>query len=516
MNRPFTHTTKSHFTKRRLLVSVIALCVSPFTQAVTIDVNTAEDLQNALKNAYPGDEIVIAPGTYVGNKSQSGDTVAHFYINRSGEPYEKITLRSADTSQKAILSGSNANSGYVLYLENADNWIIKDIKITKAQKGIMLDGSNNNIIDNIQVYNTGAEATHFRKNSSNNTLINCHIFETGTRVGKEGLGEGVYIGTHNGHEISPKDNSNNNLIGGCHIGPNVRAEAFDVKAGTQGTIIEYNYINGKGIIGANGSPAADSFIDVKGDKVIIRNNTMEHKGDSKVHTAIMTFQEHQTSNIYDNFYDLAPGKSFLKLLDGQTHLANNTPLSADIKLVEKSHMDNGDEFDYNLDYSIEKDNQGPYPCFDELTGACGGEAPANSSSSSSSGNSSSSSTNNNNSSSSSNSNGGSNNSSSSMSSNSSSTSSGGNCVIVNGRDKTEVNLNGASCITFSAGLSGKTFAVWDSDTNKSCDWRGRIVPQTGGTALSVNKNYHAISGWTGTTVNMVGNNNCQFVKVRAY
>ena len=57
------------------------------------------------------------------------------------------------------------------------------------------------------------------------------------------------------------------------FGPNITAEAIDIKEGTcNGTIIG-NIFNGTGMSGQN---FADSWIDVKGYNYVIENNTGDH------------------------------------------------------------------------------------------------------------------------------------------------------------------------------------------------------------------------------------------------
>ena len=58
----------------------------------------------------------------------------------------------------------------------------------------------------------------------------------------------------------------NTVIRNCIIGPNVRAEGIDIKEGTLNTLVEKNKFDATGISAQN---YADSFIDLKGARVII-------------------------------------------------------------------------------------------------------------------------------------------------------------------------------------------------------------------------------------------------------
>jgi hypothetical protein len=365
---------------KRTVVSFLSACLLSFSGLVfadTISVDNTTDLQNALNNAQPGDEIIVTAGDYVGDLSTSGNSKALFFSDKSGTASNPITLRSADKSNKQILKGNSIETGYVFYL-TGDNWIIKDLKFANAQKGIMLEEANNNTIDNVELSNLGAEAVHIRYNSSDNVLSNCYIHDTGERAEQGGYGEGVYVGTHNGHEISPLDESNDNRIGGCSIGPYVRGEAFDIKSGTTGTIIESNYIDATGLFGTakphptenKDVPGADSFIDLKGTDVTIRNNIMEWKGESNFEHAIFTYQEHRSSNIYDNEFNLPSSAPIYKALEAMVHNKNNTRTDAGSEITEAAYqLDNVDDV---LDSSFAVPASS-YVCFDELSNGCGSD-----------------------------------------------------------------------------------------------------------------------------------------------
>jgi|GEM_PF-1238497 len=588
---------------------IILTASSGFAAANTVNVYDTSDLQNALNNAQPGDVITVHPGDYVGNRATSGETSgfyddgfgrAYFYSNKSGSSDQPITLKSASKNNKQTLLGDNVNLGYVFLLEG-NHWIIKDLKFAGTQKGIMLEGANHNLMDNVEVFNTGQEAVHFRNSSSYNTIKNCYIHSTGKRVGYEGSAEGVYIGTNKGNKAEIQDFSNYNRIAGCKIGPGITAETIDVKAGTTGTVIEYNHLLADGIIGLAGSPQADSFIDLKGTDVIIRNNYMDWGGDNDVDHAIYTFREHRRSNIYDNEIRLPRDAGTFRAQEETVNISNNVRLDGGTKLVTRDYAVRN--ITYTLDPAIEQPNLGPYACFDELTSGCGSEpstpsavpapvtppapvepipeptpepqptpveetpeqdsapeqTPVNT-------------------------NGGAYCSwygdrtplcendqsgwsyengesciSRSACTNNQPAGRGGimggeatpstpiqpetpavstptvpaepeaptqeepeapaipvstSCQIVDFRTSTELDLSQSHCVTFNQALDNSTVSIKDSDTNRSCDFRGNATD--GGNTVDVNRNFIKGTGFTGNTVTFNANNNCQFIQVKAY
>ncbi|WCF06548.1 right-handed parallel beta-helix repeat-containing protein [Paenibacillus thiaminolyticus] len=115
--------------------------------------------------------------------------------------------------------------------------------------------ADHTLITDVEVYETGMEAVHFRDGSSYNTIENSRIHDTGTTG--PGYGEGVYVGSAEG--ASYNQNTHYNTIRNVVFGPNVAAEHVDIKERTIGTLVENCTFYGEGISGAN---YADSFIDV--------------------------------------------------------------------------------------------------------------------------------------------------------------------------------------------------------------------------------------------------------------
>ncbi len=225
-----------------------------------VNVSTAAQLKTALANAQAGDEIVMADGVYSGK----------FVIapGENGTALKPITLRG---SRNAILDAGDINTGYVLYLQS-NYWVIKGFTITNGLKGLMIDGSLHSVIDGIKVFNIGEEGIHLRKFSSNNTIQNTDISNTGLKT--PDYGEGIYIGSAKNNWATytngNPDLCDSNSILNNKIGPNVSAECIDIKEGTTGGIISGNSFDATGITGAN---SGDSWIDVKGNYYSIENNS---------------------------------------------------------------------------------------------------------------------------------------------------------------------------------------------------------------------------------------------------
>ncbi len=261
-----------------LLFALITLNLN--AQNTYSDIN---DIRNAMANAKPGDEIIIAPGTYT---SQSGikDANGNFVQLTGGTNGDKdnpIILRGAidpQTGDKPTLT----MSGSKLFMTiTGDYWILKDFNIHGAKKGIILDDANHCQLINLEVHDIGEEAIHLRSNSSHNLIQNCNVHDTG--ITNSGIGEGIYIGTDRKNHNIYAPNCDNNTIDNCHIGPFVRAEGIDIKEGTQNTIVRNCTFDAKGISGQN---SADAFIDLKGSMAFIYNNTFNRNGSTVLSSGI--------------------------------------------------------------------------------------------------------------------------------------------------------------------------------------------------------------------------------------
>ncbi|MFG2044839.1 discoidin domain-containing protein [Dactylosporangium sp. NPDC048998] len=264
------------------------------TGGKTWNVNSAASLTGALAGVSPGDTISLAAGSYDGA----------FYMTRSGTSDKPITLTGP---RSAVLSNSGGGCdpnvpsspsgitycGYGLHLNKVQYWHLTGFAVTNSAKGIILDGSSNNLIDGVEVSNTGDEGVHFRTASSNNTLQNALVRDTGKT--QPGYGEGLYLGSAQsnwskyGENGSGPDRSDNNKALNNTF-QNVAAEHIDIKEGTQGGLVQGNTFTG-GVSGAN---SADSWVDVKGNNYTITGN----HGRYTTGTLVDGYQTHQILSPY--------------------------------------------------------------------------------------------------------------------------------------------------------------------------------------------------------------------------
>lgn len=231
------------------------LIITRIDQRLVI-VDTAAELQNALRNAEPNDRINIAEGEYFGETSDSmsdagsGDPFAHFFSNASGtsdgETQTPIVLFGE--GKGAVLIGDNVAENSVLKIQGG-NWTLNNIKVMDSGKGVEIVDATDVQMNFIAAENT-MDASVYVENSSGITLNGVVISDVqNIAVTFSGTSQSnltnFSIKNVTGQAIVVADGSNNVVIKNGDIngaGEDLSAEAILVGAGegaSNGNRIEY-------------------------------------------------------------------------------------------------------------------------------------------------------------------------------------------------------------------------------------------------------------------------------------
>lgn len=226
-----------------------------------VRVDSTPELLRALEDLQPGDFVDIQPGTYRGRFEING-------VHGTESKRAYICARS-----KVHLRPASNRYQYGLHVQNSSYLRISNLNIANFDKGVVLDQSENVVLQKLRILKIGQEGVHFRDNSTNNVLRDSYISHTGldgTNSSGVNFGEGAYVGSSGGlNEKGRHDRSDNNEIiynRFSHTG----AEAVDIKEGTSGTRVKFNQFNGVGMPIDN--RFADSLIDIKGNNCEISDN----------------------------------------------------------------------------------------------------------------------------------------------------------------------------------------------------------------------------------------------------
>ena len=223
--------------------------------AATVAVETSGQLTAALGAVGPGTVIALADGTYDGEFTAGGHGTAAAPIWLCG-------------SANAILRGRGVTEGAVLHLQQAAYWRLVGFTVRDGQKGVLVDGVTDSILEDLAVTEIGDEGVHLRSGSSANVLRGLTVSRTG--LSKEQFGEGIYVGTsrNNWCQVSgcEPDRSDRNVIVGSTIS-GTTAESIDIKEGTTGGVVKGSTFDGAELRGD-----ADSWVNVKGNGWLIKDN----------------------------------------------------------------------------------------------------------------------------------------------------------------------------------------------------------------------------------------------------
>ena len=219
-------------------------------------VTTEGGLSAALAAAAPGSVIVMEAGTYTGR----------FVATTSGTADQPITLCG---SPDAMIDGGDTTSGYALYLNGASYWNVTGFSIQGAQKGLVTDHAQHNLISGLYVHDIGDEGIHLREFSSDNVIDGVKVRNTGLNNKK--FGEGIYVGTANSnwckYTACKPDNSDRNVIRNSDIAQTT-AENIDIKEGTSNGVIVGNHLAGAGMVAS----AATAWVNLKGNSWTVTGN----------------------------------------------------------------------------------------------------------------------------------------------------------------------------------------------------------------------------------------------------
>jgi hypothetical protein len=224
--------------KKLLLLILWLLLTAKNAESAQIYVSTSSELQSALDNAQPGDEIIVADGTYN----------AEFDIDQNnGTAANPIIVRAENLHQAAFVrTDACSTTEYVFDVKKA-YWIIRDFEIKDAGKpfrirspsGGYVEIRNNLIhsfrtdgirieadIDYNKIYNNviafgdacqgeGNSAIYLSSSSNNEIVDNIIIGQTNN---------GYAYGTKYGYGIMVANNAEDNLIKGNLIIGSAKAQ----------------------------------------------------------------------------------------------------------------------------------------------------------------------------------------------------------------------------------------------------------------------------------------------------
>lgn len=251
------------------------------TRVIHHKLTEGDSLVKAVAGLKPGDQLVIAAGTYSVDRLWdiriSGTARAPVWI--TAEAGAKVVLTRPNNKQNVVNVGQG---GPVEYL------CLRGLEITGGGHGMRLGQCNNVWVDQCHIHHTGEVCLSANSaNTSRLFLTRNHIHDGG------GHGEGMYLGANQGQYVMSESVIALNHIHDCR---GDQGDGIEVKQGSWGNLIAENDIHDTNypcitVYGTAGKPvniiernlcrrSEDHTMQVQGD-AIVRNNVLigaKHSG----------------------------------------------------------------------------------------------------------------------------------------------------------------------------------------------------------------------------------------------
>ncbi|HKS58859.1 MAG TPA: right-handed parallel beta-helix repeat-containing protein [Steroidobacteraceae bacterium] len=213
--------------RTRCVGLLAALCFA--APALAVDIGPGGDLRAAIAALKPGEELVLAGGTYSLNSG--------FRVTVAGTETQPIVMR-AKTGERALIDQTNAGQN-VFEISGSRYFVVRGIEFTGGSHGIRLMDSDFITIEDCEIHDTGDVGLSANSGGTYEGLkiLRNHIHNT------NGTGEGMYLGCNsNACRVA------NSLIANNYIhhtnGPTVeQGDGIELKEGSYGNTIRDNVIH---------------------------------------------------------------------------------------------------------------------------------------------------------------------------------------------------------------------------------------------------------------------------------
>ncbi len=213
----------------RIAFSLILIFCSSLVGAEIREITVNDDLRAEIATLDPGDELLLAGGTYSFN--------SRFNIKVVGLPGQPIVIRAKGGDD--VLIEMNTGAQNVLEVQDSRYLEIHNIRFRGGSHGIRLMNSDFITIQNCEIFETGDVAISANSGGTYEGLVirGNHIHHT------SGTGEGMYLGCNNDACRVINSLIENNYIHHTN-GPEVeQGDGIELKEGSAGNVIRHNVIH---------------------------------------------------------------------------------------------------------------------------------------------------------------------------------------------------------------------------------------------------------------------------------
>ncbi|HJL24352.1 MAG TPA: right-handed parallel beta-helix repeat-containing protein, partial [Polyangiaceae bacterium LLY-WYZ-15_(1-7)] len=212
------------------LLLALASLLSTAPAAAQIELGPGDDVEGALNALAPGDEVVLADGTYT--------LTSRFSFSAAGTAAEPILIRAAEGARPHF--ERPAADQNIWDIEEARHLTLRGLTFSGGSAGLRVSAASDFTIEGCEIFDTADVA--LRMNDGGTTyerisILRNHIHDTG------GTGEGMYLGCNrDGCRIA------GGLIAENHVhhtnaGDVSQGDGIELKEGSHGVTIRDNVIH---------------------------------------------------------------------------------------------------------------------------------------------------------------------------------------------------------------------------------------------------------------------------------
>jgi hypothetical protein len=213
----------------RAAVLVCLLLAERHALAETVLLEPGDDVEAAINAAQPGDEIVLAGGSY--------ELTERFGISVHGTQGAPIVVRAADGERPHL--HREATDQNVIDVDDAEHVVLRGLELSGGSHGLRLVSARFFNVERCEIHDTGDVALSANSGGQYQALriLGNHIHHT------NGTGEGMYLGCNdNGCQMF------DSLIAGNYVhhtdGPTVeQGDGIEIKEGSYNNVVRDNVIH---------------------------------------------------------------------------------------------------------------------------------------------------------------------------------------------------------------------------------------------------------------------------------
>jgi hypothetical protein len=212
---------------RALALLAVYVCTFP-AAADVVEITPSADVRAAIGALQPGDELVLAGGTYSFN--------SRFLIAVAGTASQPIVIRNK-TGQSPLLD-MTTDSQNVIDLQSR-YLVLRGLRITRGSQGIRLIDSDFVTIEDCEIFETGDVAIAANSGGTYENLLirRNHIHHT------NGTGEGMYLGCNSNACRVANSVIEQNYIHHTNRPSVEQGDGVELKEGSYGNVVRDNVIH---------------------------------------------------------------------------------------------------------------------------------------------------------------------------------------------------------------------------------------------------------------------------------